>query len=244
MITFEIADSWCYYIMIQQQGSDYFDADGNCILDNDINIKTLQFMKDMIYVDKTAITTPGGGFHTEEYYGFMSKGGAASMVLPFWYMGRFIEFMPELKNKIKIAPVPAWTEGGNRSAAFGGTSTSITVQCKNQDLAKRFLYEAKISEEGAKQIWNVLGFDPLRTAIWSSDAMKQPNQYTNYFGPDIFDVVLQVKDEFAPSNITADGFSQANDLVAKDILFKALSDPNSSPAEILKNAANEIRKGK
>lgn len=109
IITFEVSDSWCYYIMISQQKSDYFDRNGECIINNDINVKTLQFMLDMIK-EGTAITTPGGNFHTEEYYGFMSKGGAASMLLPLWYMGRFTDYMPELKGKVQIAPIPKWTD--------------------------------------------------------------------------------------------------------------------------------------
>lgn len=239
IITFEIADSWCYYIMITEQKSDYFDDNEQCTINDEVNVKTLQFMLDMIR-EGTAITTPGGGFHTEEYYGFMSKGGAASMLEPLWYMGRFTDYMPELKGKMQIAPIPKWTDN-DVNPVFGGTSTSITTQCKNQDLAKRFLYEAKISPEGAVQIWDVLGFDPLRWDIWNTDAMKKSNKYTDYFGSDIFDVVLKMKDSFYTTNITNDQFPLANQLVAKNVLFKALGDKSLTPAQALDEAAKEIK---
>ena len=242
IITFEVSDCWCYYIMITEQKSDYFDDDGNCIINNDINKNTLQFMLDMIN-EGTAIATPGGSFHTEEYYGFMSKGGAASMLLPLWYMDRFTDYMPELKGKMQIAPIPKWKDG-DVDPVFGGTSTSITVQCKNQDLAKRFLFEAKISPEGAVQIWNVLGFDPLRWDVWETDAMKQPNKFTDYFGPNIFDVVLQMKDNFYTTNITDPRFPLASDLIAKNVLFKALGDKSLTPAQALDEAAQEINASK
>lgn len=239
IITFEVSDSWCYYIMITQQKSDYFDKNGECIIDNDVNAQTMQFMLDMIE-EGTAITTPGGNFHTEEYYGFMSKGGSASMLLPLWYMGRFTDYMPELEGKVKIAPIPKWTEN-DCAPVFGGTATSVTTQCKNQDLAKRFLFDAKISPEGAAQIWNVLGFDPLRWDIWETDAMKASNKYTDFFGPDIFDGIMEMKDEFYPTNVTHEQFPKANDLVAKNVLFKALSEKNLTPAEALAEAATELR---
>lgn len=239
IITFEVSDSWAYYIMITQQKSDYFSKDGECIIDNDINAKTLQFMLDMIN-EGTAITTPGGNFHTEEYYGFMSKGGAASMLLPLWYMGRFTDYMPELKGKVKIAPIPKWTDN-DVAPVFGGTATCITTQCKNQDLAKRFLFEAKISPEGAAQIWNVLGFDPLRWDIWDTDAMKVSNKYTEYFGSDIFDIIMEMKDESYTTNITHELFPKANDLVAKNVLFKALGEKSLTPQEALEEAANELK---
>lgn len=105
MITFEVADSWMYYIMISEQKSDWLDDQGNVIMDNQINIDTLQFMLDMIN-EGTAITTPGGGYHTEEWYGFMANGGAAAMLEPLWYMGRFTDFMPELKGKSKLPLFP------------------------------------------------------------------------------------------------------------------------------------------
>jgi arabinosaccharide transport system substrate-binding protein len=239
IITFEIGDSWSYYIMITEQKSDYFDDNGNCIIDNQTNADVIQFMLDMIN-DGTAITTPGGCYHTEEYYGFMSKGGAASMLLPLWYMGRFTDFMPELKGKIQIAPIPKWSDS-DVAPVFGGTATSVTTQCKDQDLAKRFLFDAKISPEGAAKIWNVLGFDPLRWDIWETDAMKQPNQFTEYFGPDIFNIILDMKDSFYTTNVTHEQFPLANQLVAKNVLFKALSDKTLTPSQALSEAANEIK---
>lgn len=239
IITFETNDSWCYYIMITEQKSDYFDRDGKCIINNDVNKKTLKFMLDMIN-DGTAATTPGGGFHTEEYYKFMGNGGAASMLLPFWYMDRFTDYMPQLKGKMAISTIPVW-EDGDVAPVFGGTATSITTQCQNQDLAKRFLFDAKISPEGAVQIWNVLGFDPLRWDVWTTDAMKKPNKFTEYFGDDIFDVVLKMKDNFYTTNITDDNFSKANDLIGKNVLFKALGDKKQTPEQALDAAAKELQ---
>ena len=239
IITFEVSDSWCYYIMLTQQKSDYFSRNDECIIDNDINAQTLQFMLDMIE-EGTAITTPGGNFHTEEYYGFMSKGGAGAMLLPLWYMGRFTDYMPELAGKVQIAPIPKWTDN-DVAPVFGGTATSVTIQCQNQDLAKRFLFDAKISPEGAAQIWDVLGFDPLRWDIWETDVMKVSNKYTDYFGADIFDQIMEMKDEFYATNITHELFPKANDLVAKNVLFKALSEKSVTPSEALEEAAIELK---
>ncbi len=243
IITFEVADSWSYYIMAGERGGDYFDENGNCIIDSDANAKTLEFMLSMLE-DGTAVTTPGGGFHTEEYYGFMSKGGAASMLECMWYMGRYTDYMPELAGKIQMAAPPVWDDS-SVYPVFGGTATSVTTQCKNQELATRFLAEAKISAEGAGKIWNVLGFDPLRWDIWETDVMKQDNKFTDYFGKDIFNIVIGMKDKFHTSNITASPkFSMANSLVAGDILFKVLSEKSETPEAALKSAADEINNSK
>lgn len=240
IITFEIADSWCYYIMCGEKKSDWMDRDGNVIMDNQANADVLHFMLDMIDAG-TAITTPGGGFHTEEYYGFMGQGGAAAMLLPLWYMDRFTNFMPELKGKIQIAPIPKWDDE-SVAPVFGGTGTCVTTQCKAPDLAKRFLYEAKISKTGSGNIWTVLGFDPLRMDIWDDESIfKADNVFTDYYGKDIFDIIIKMKDEFYPTNVTDPLFPAANTLVANEVLFKALSERNQTPEEVLKEAADELR---
>lgn len=239
IITFEVNDAWSYYIMAGEKGGDYFAEDGTCVINSKENAEVLDFMLSMLD-DGTAITTPGGWFHAEEYYGFMAQEGAASMLECLWYMGRFTDYMPELAGKIQVAPPPVWDEN-SQYPVFGGTATSITTQCKEQDLAKRFLAEAKISKEGAAKIWNVLGFDPLRWDIWETDAMKQPNKYTDYFGKDIFNVVIKMKDKFHTSNITASPkYSLASSLVSSDILFRVLSEKSATPEEVLDSAADEI----
>ena len=243
IITFEVNDTWSYYIMACENGGDYFDEDGNCVINSENNIEVLDFMLEMLE-DGTAITTPGGGFHTEEYYGFMSQGGAASMLECFWYLGRFTDYMPELSGKIVAAAPPVWEEG-NKYPVFGGKATSITTQCENQDLAKRFLAEAKISKEGAAKIWQVLGFDPLRWDIWGTEATKQQNKFTDYFGENIFDVVIGMKDNFFTTNITTSSqYSLANSLVGSNVLFKVLSEQSETPQQALDAAAQEIEDAK
>lgn len=239
IITFETNDSWSYYIMTGEKGGDYFDANGNCIIDSAVNADTMAFMLEML-ADGTAVTTPGGWFHAEEYYGYFGQGGAASMLECLWYMGRFTDFMPELAGKMEIAPPPVW-DADSVYPVFGGTGTSITVQSEHPDLAKRFLADAKISQEGAAKIWSVLGFDPLRWDIWETDVMKQPNKFTDYFGPDIFDTVLTMKDKFNPANVTASPqFSLANTLISTDVLFSVLGEKSATPAEALAQAKREI----
>jgi ABC-type sugar transport system, periplasmic component len=241
MTTVEVTEHWSYYPLISQIGSDIFAKDGKVILDNPTNVKVLQFLKDMIYKDKIAIPAPGGFHHSEEYWSFMNKGGAASLMMPMWYMGRFTQYMPDLKGKILIRPLPVWEKGGKRSAGMGGTGTAITVQCKHKDLALKLLAAAKLSREGSIKTWTILGFDPLRWDVWSDPAMKADNQYTQYFGKDIFTILTQVKDDINPTMIT-EKYPLAIDLLKKNVVFKALKEQSQTPEQALKEAADELRK--
>ena len=240
MTTIEVTEHWTFYPLISQRGSDIFDENGEVILDNETNIDTLQALVDWVYTDEIAIPAPGGFHHSEEYWGFMNKGGAASLMMPMWYMGRFVDYMPDLKGKMAIRPLPTWTEGGNRSAGMGGTGTAITVQCKNQELAKEFLAAAKISREGSIKTWTMLGFDPLRWDVWDAPEMSEPNDFTDYFGSEIFDMLLEIKDEINPTNVT-EHFPAAINLLKANVTFKAVKERSLTPEEVLKQVADELR---
>lgn len=243
IITFELSDGWSYFNMIGEKKGDFFDANGNCIINSKTNADVLHFMLEML-ADGTAITTPGGWVHAEEFYGFMEKGGAASVQICAWYLGRFTDYMPGLSGKIKLASPPVW-DANSVYPVYGGTGTAITVQCKNQDLAKRFLAFAKISKAGAANIWNDLGFDPLRWDIWETDAVRQPNKYTRYFGDNFFDVLLKMKDRFHTMNITSSPqFSKALNLISSTVLFKVLSEKSLPPEQALQDAYQELESSK
>src|SRR5699024_1924297 len=86
-------------------------------------IDTLEFLHDMIYENKIAELTPGNDLHSEEFYGFMNDGGQASITIPLFYMKDFIEYMPDLENKMAIRPMPVFEEDDARTVPMGGTGT-------------------------------------------------------------------------------------------------------------------------
>ena len=237
MSTIESTEHWSYYPLISQQGSDFLDRNGNGVLDNDINVKTLEFLKKMLDAN-VVITAPAGFHHSEEYWSFMNNSGAASLWMPLWYMGRFTSYMPKLKGKIVVRPLPVWKKGGSRSAGMGGTGTAVTNQSKNLDLAKRFLAYAKGSKEGSIKTWTILGFDPIRWDVWSDPAMKAPNMYTDYFGNGVFDMLVSIKDEIGGINV-GEKYPEAVSIVQRNVMFKVLGEKSATPKEAL-SAANKL----
>ena len=87
--------NWEFSLMVGEQGSDVFDKDGKITLDNEIAVNSLQLLHDMVFKDKIAAVSPGGQPDTEEGYGAFNKGGAASVIMPFWYTSRFLASMPD-----------------------------------------------------------------------------------------------------------------------------------------------------
>jgi len=238
----EVTEHWTFYQKMIKAGSDIFASDGKVILDNQTNIDILQTLSDWVNVDKIAIAYPGGFTHSEEFWAFMNKGGAASLEMPFWYLNRFTDYMPDLKGKITVAPAPAWTVGGARSAGMGGTGTSITNQCKNPELAKDFLEFAKLTREGTIKTYTVLGFDPLRWDVWDAPEITAPNIFTEYFenGTDLFNVLLEVKDEINPTVIT-EIYPAAINLLKSEACFRTIAERSATPKEVLTQIANELK---
>ncbi|MFD0678950.1 MULTISPECIES: ABC transporter substrate-binding protein [unclassified Paenibacillus] len=241
MTSFEVTGQRPFWPMIIQRGSDYLDKKGDVTLDNEINIKTLQAMKDMIDKDKIAVPMPGGNTGAEEFFTFMNKGGAASLIMPMWYMSRFLEYMPDLKGKILVRPMPVWENGNVRSAGMGGTGTAVTKQSKNQDAATKFLAYAKLTKESNVRIWQELKFDPIRWDVWNNPELQKPDPY--FSNEVIFNVLLGMKDEIKSPNMS-ELSSASQDLVNSNVMFKSLKDQSQTPEQALKAAAAELRKQK
>ncbi len=239
MTTLETTEQWSFWQMITQQGSDFTDKDGNVTLDSSKNVSTLEFMQKLIK-DKVAVAAPGGFHHAEEYYGFMNKGGAASIFMPMWYMGRFTDYMPDLKGKIVIKPMPSWAAGGNRSVGMGGTGTAVMNQSKNKELAMKFLAFSKLTKQANIELWRQLGFDPIRMEVWEAPELKEANKFTDYFGKDIFQVLTAIKNELGPVNVT-EKMPAVIDEVKRNVMFKTLNDMED-PAKVLKESASQLRK--
>ena len=237
----ETTEHWTYYPLITEQGSDFFDKEtGEVILDNQINTDTLQWLLDGIN-EGIFVAMPGGFCHSEEWYAYMNAGNVASIAMPLWYLNRFTNYMPDLDGKMAVTTMPVWTEGGANSCGLGGTGTSITNQCENVDLAKDFLYFAKVSKEGAIRTWTELGFDPIRTDIYDDPEMTAPNRFTDYFGDDVYQVMNDTAASITSLSTSNPLYPEALTLVQKTVMFEVLSEQSKTPADSLKDAADQLR---
>lgn len=144
-----------------------------------------------------AMVSPGGHVDVEEGYANIGDEKIAAFPKAMWYMSRFLNYIPDLKGKIAIAPCPVYKEGQPRSVGIGGTGTIVSTQSKHQELAAEFIAWAKLSKEGTKKIWELLGFDPCNTTLWTDPSVTQDtsNKYLQYFLTNPFDTLNEIKNE-------------------------------------------------
>ena len=72
--------------------------------------------------------------------------------------------------------------------------------------------------------------------------MSAPNKFTEYFqNENVFKMLLTVKDEIYPVTLTAKT-SDLTDMVRNTIMVQVLQDRSKTPAQALKEAADQLRK--
>ena len=238
MTTIEVTWPWTYEPILASRKSGFLDENHNVIVDSDVSVSTVQLMHDLIHKHEIAVAAPGGHHHAEEYYEFMSQEKAAAVLMPIWYMGRFTEYMPDLKGKIIVKPLPRWDANANRSSGMGGTGTVITKQCEHIELAKEFLTFAKLSKEANIEIWNVMGFDPPRWDVWP-ELKNHPNRFTEYFANDFFAVLSDLKDEIETPYV-----GEPTPVIVNKVggsLYDVLVTREKTAKEAFTELANEVR---
>ena len=187
---------WTLSALLAQQSSDYVTDDGKPNVNSKEMIKAMTLIQDMLNEGIIEVC-PGGQPDTEEGFGYINEGNVASMVMPLWFMSRFLDYMPDLNGKIAIAPVPVFEKGMPRSVGLGGTGTVVTKTAVDTQLAKEFLAFAKLSEEANMQVWKVLGFDPVNTNLWKNKEIThdEENKFVQYFVNNPFEVLNEVEHE-------------------------------------------------
>jgi len=235
MTQIETANTIAFDGMIAQQGKDYTVA-GRANFGTEESIRALNLLHDMIYEDEIARPMVGGQIDSEEFYAEMNNGNLAALMAPAWYMGRFLNQMPNLDGKIAVAPLPVFNETDNRSSSWGGTATMVTNQANHEKLAKEFAVWAKSDFNQAIKQWTVLGFDPVRWDVWESDELRVANEVTQYFGTEIFDTLLELQDETSAIRSSAENSSVIRDHFITNVLPNVISQPDLTPEAALKNA--------
>jgi arabinosaccharide transport system substrate-binding protein len=105
--------------------------------------------------------------------------------------------MTDLKGKVAIAPVPQFSSSDPvKTIGGGGTGTAIIASSPNADLAAQVMAFIKLSPEANKEVWNVLGFDPVNTDVWSDKELTEnpDNKFVQFFNTKPFDTLNEVKD--------------------------------------------------
>lgn len=192
----ETTAQWTLNLMLAQKNGSYLKEDGSLDVNNDTMVECLQYMKDM-QTEGALDTIAGGQPDNEEAYPLYNSGDVAVAIMPFWQTSRYTSYMTDLKGKVAIAAPPVWGDNDAvKTIGGGGTGTAVVATSENADLAAEVFAYIKLSDEASQEIYNVLGFDPVNTEVWTDTALTEnpDNQFVQYFNTKPFAPLLEVQD--------------------------------------------------
>ncbi len=202
----ETTTNWQTSLMLTQQSAGFQDNtnpdDPQPTIDTPELLKAVTMQQQWLE-EGIAMVCPGGQVDTEEGKAWVNTGVCATVIMPEWYMSRFVDEIPDMAGKYAIAPAPVFEAGQPRSIGLGGTGTVVSLTAPDKDLAAEFIVYAKLSEFGEQMVWNVMGFDPVNTAVWDDKELTHnpDNRFNKYFLTNAFDTLNEIKSEimFLPS---------------------------------------------
>ena len=117
--------------------------------------------------------------------------------MPFWQTSRYTTYMTDLSGKVAIAAPPVFGDSDVvKTIGGGGTGTAVVASSPNAELAAEVFAYIKLSDEASNEIYNVLGFDPVNTAVWTDTSLTEnpDNQFVQYFNTKPFAPLLELQD--------------------------------------------------
>jgi lactose/L-arabinose transport system substrate-binding protein len=133
-------------MLLNQLGGQYYDSSNKVKLDSKEMVQAMTLLKKM----KDAGITVNLANEWNDRITATESSQIASIPYAVWYAGTLESSNADQKGKWAIAPLPAFTAGGNTQANLGGSVLAISSQTKNADLAKAFVKFALMTSEGNK----------------------------------------------------------------------------------------------
>jgi len=161
-------------VMLFQRGGGYFDAQGNCTLDNEIAVETMRYYAPLVAGKHRIGNDLGGG---QIFTRALEDGYYLFMVAPDWRTKSIEQDVPKVAGRMALTPLPAFYPGGRRTSTWGGTMIGITKRCADPDLAWELVMHLYLNKEAlAEQFRNTNILPPARD-LWDHPAYDEPRPF-------------------------------------------------------------------
>ncbi|NUP50277.1 MAG: sugar ABC transporter substrate-binding protein [Catenulispora sp.] len=218
-----------FAVMLQQQGQGYF-KDGKIAVNTPAAVKAMTVMKELN--DKGLVDYEKGW---DALVSATKDGKVATTPTAAWWSGTLTDEMKELQGKFDVMPLPAFADGGVRTANNGGSLLSISAQSKNSATAWAFIQFMLADQANQVSMLKNEGLFPAFTPALSDPYVTAPQDY--YGGKTVFKTFADLAEDIQPVEYTGD-YSKAGDLVttATTSVMQGGKDPKAE----LDSAAKQI----
>jgi lactose/L-arabinose transport system substrate-binding protein len=217
-------------MMIQQQGGYYFDGSGQITISDAKSKQALRMLKRMNDAGLLLNTNT-----VNELIFSMKANRVASVLLPVYMISFIKRFMPEHAKLWGVQQIPAFAEGGGRSASIGGSTLMISKNSKNTEAA--WAFAEWYTTEGANEWFDQVGTWP--SYLPAIREVVQTKRDPFFATPDVYAPFRTTANRMRPLRYTSDidkgiaAVSKAQDQVLKE---------NVKVPDALEEAASELAK--
>lgn len=203
-------DDGLYRMMLNQQGTFYFDQEGEINLTSEESKRAMEVNK-RLHDEGLVRNTVGW----DAWVGSMVEGHVAIAPTGAWLYGSITQQGPDTAGNWGLIQLPAFEEGGNRAANLGGSNYVIPTATGNEDLAYEFM--AFFATEDAVQLQAMEGglFPSLNT-IYGHELFTTEDEF--FSNQTIWKVFADQMDDIPGVNYTG------NFAIAQDESIKAQSE--------------------
>ena len=163
-----------------------------------------------------------------------------------WFDFAVQQLLPETTGDWRAMPLPAWTDGGPRSGAMGGSSFVLPKDGANADLAWLFYEFLMFDEAGYTAVYgpNDVYPDGLNTSIPSYQPAADPNE--PLFGPleslggqDLWKTAVEAGAEIPSGAPTPAWWAGAVDYLGNNV--QRMLDGELTPREVIEQSTADIQ---
>ncbi|MFD9359127.1 ABC transporter substrate-binding protein [Streptomyces sp. NPDC060031] len=221
-----------FQMLLQLQGTFYFNAAGDITLDSPEAVKAMTLIKTMN--DAGLVSDLSGGWNT--LMSSLKQGTNAVVPMPTWFGGVVEEQVPDQAGKWKVRLPPAVRRGGATATTVNSTHLAVAGSSKHQAAAWSFIEFVLTRPASQVQIYRGKGIAPALMKAYDDAVFHEPSAF--FSGQKRGEVFLEALKAPSPAfNYTAD-YARALKMVT-DAQSKVLL-TGADPAKVLKEAADQL----
>ncbi|MFS0788912.1 sugar ABC transporter substrate-binding protein [Shouchella sp. 1P09AA] len=203
-------DDGVYRMMLNQQGTFYFDENEEINLASDESIRAMEVVQRL---HQEGLNENLVGW--DAWLTGLANGNVATAPTGAWLTGSLTEQAPDLEGQWGVMPLPAMEEGGNQASNLGGSNYMISAGTNNPELAYDFM-EFFSTTDDVQLTAMENGLFPSLNTIYEDDVFTSP---VAYFGDQaIWELFAGMMDDIPAVNYTG------NYSIARDETETAQSD--------------------
>ncbi|MBS4202589.1 ABC transporter substrate-binding protein [Lederbergia citrea] len=207
MLPIDIANyDGVFHMMLQQQGTSYFDESGNINLNSEEAIRAMSTIKELYDQDLVANNDGWNGIVTATI-----NGSVATVPYGIWYTGTIMDQAPDQSGKWGIFYLPEFKEGGTRFANVGGSSLVIPASSKNKSAAYAFVEYFTTNKEAQLAGFEKYGLFPSLKVTYEEPVFNEQSEYFN--NEPIFKMIADTVEE-VPAITVNEHFARASKIMS------------------------------